>query len=929
MNDITNRPVTKSRRGFALVVVVSLLAFLVLVLLALTSLTRVELAVADTTTQVTSARQNAMVALHVALGRLQETAAYDRSVTGQGDLVPVARAINPYWTGVWDTTSGEPGAVPVWLVSGGTSSPSVNWFGNAEAVQLVGARAAAPAATRHVHVPIEPLTTDGWPGLAGTRRIGGMAYWVGDEGVKGHLGLVDRTRETADNVLNAGEGPIPDARARERVGRLLAARGGPDAVSGLALGEEGADIARWSHLPRVLMPGQLEMTLATNTTHITTLRQGFHTFTTSSRGLLTNPRTGGLKVNYSYADIPGRGFVRDLQQAVVTPSANPVMAVAQSQVPDLNEPAANIRPVITEIALDIVPFREDSPGGAAEVPVRIGYRLRMEFWNPYPVSMTHVADIGADDYRVRVSGLPILTFRAPLQPVQPDPVQFHLADLITPTTDMVIDLQTSLAPGALERRSQSIVFRGDTALAVTPVTVFDATPGSGGNPLDDRLEYSWLGGSLRFEVYRNVPGGEPLLVVDGVPFEAGVRYATGNWYVAGNNAFPGTAFTSTTELVNRGITFHAAIDESLVGSLRDWINPEPPAVVGYPPDLRGRRVDWSTAFFESVGGDPAANAQSTAGIFPLSGFFQRNSRIVVADVPAQAQLSLGHLQFVSFPGARPFAAGNPWGGPVNQWFDDGFLLPVSGDWRRGQTLPNPRMYALTSAQHAADLAQADAARHLLVEGAFNVNSTSAEAWTALLGRATRVTTANESNLANTTVENPVFYFPNAADLISTTAVPSAENRGLRGLSDQQVRDLATRIAVGIRDRGQPFVTMEEFLNSGVVAAAIAGNMTAPQTAVRVNQGVTPYSPSYLTQAVLLSAVQPFLTVRSDTFVIRTYGEVRNPVTEEVTGRAWAEALVQRIPEKLDGSDPMTDTAPGSFGRRFVITSFRWLGPEDL
>ena len=55
-------------------------------------------------------------------------------------------------------------------------------------------------------------------------------------------------------------------------------------------------------------------------------------------------------------------------------------------------------------------------------------------------------------------------------------------------------------------------------------------------------------------------------------------------------------------------------------------------------------------------------------------------------------------------------------------------------------------------------------------------------------------------------------------------------------------------------------------------------------------------------ADILTAIGPFLQCRSDTFLIRTYGESLNPVTDEVESRAWCEATVQRIPNRVDGGD---------------------------
>jgi hypothetical protein len=100
-------------------------------------------------------------------------------------------------------------------------------------------------------------------------------------------------------------------------------------------------------------------------------------------------------------------------------------------------------------------------------------------------------------------------------------------------------------------------------------------------------------------------------------------------------------------------------------------------------------------------------------------------------------------------------------------------------------------------------------------------------------------------------------------------------------------------------------------------------------------------PGWFCQADLLQPLGPVMAARSDTFVVRAYGDVFdaantvNNLTPIVQGRAWCEAVVQREPDYVDGADvPSTYPAfakPDNvmFGRKFRIVSFRWLSPNDI
>ena len=118
-------------------------------------------------------------------------------------------------------------------------------------------------------------------------------------------------------------------------------------------------------------------------------------------------------------------------------------------------------------------------------------------------------------------------------------------------------------------------------------------------------------------------------------------------------------------------------------------------------------------------------------------------------------------------------------------------------------------------------------------------------------------------------------------------------------------------------------------------------------------------PGWLMQQDLVQAFSPVMSVRSDTFLVRCYGEVINPASGATEAKAWGEAVVQRVPDFVDQSDPAltgtnayggnlgdatpildSKTGPASpapivnatnqtFGRRFKVVSFRWLNENEI
>jgi len=89
------------------------------------------------------------------------------------------------------------------------------------------------------------------------------------------------------------------------------------------------------------------------------------------------------------------------------------------------------------------------------------------------------------------------------------------------------------------------------------------------------------------------------------------------------------------------------------------------------------------------------------------------------------------------------------------------------------------------------------------------------------------------------------------------------------------------------------------------------------------------APSSVLQSDILQALGASMTVRSDTFIIRSYGDAVD-ANGEVTARAWCETVVQRVPDPVVAdTDDVWQPAGQTFGRRIKLVSFRWLGKEEV
>ncbi|MGE9291220.1 MAG: hypothetical protein ACQKBT_09535, partial [Puniceicoccales bacterium] len=74
------------KSGFALIVALSILAFVVLVLVSLSAMIRVEMGISNNAMRKTEAKQNSLLAMNIALGELQKLTGPDQRVTATADI---------------------------------------------------------------------------------------------------------------------------------------------------------------------------------------------------------------------------------------------------------------------------------------------------------------------------------------------------------------------------------------------------------------------------------------------------------------------------------------------------------------------------------------------------------------------------------------------------------------------------------------------------------------------------------------------------------------------------------------------------------------------------------------------------------------------------------------------------------------------------
>ena len=257
-------------------------------------------------------------------------------------------------------------------------------------------------------------------------------------------------------------------------------------------------------------------------------------------------------------------------------------------------------------------------------------------------------------------------------------------------------------------------------------------------------------------------------------------------------------------------------------------------------------------------------------------------------------------------------------------------------------LPNSRIVAKSSKKNADQDTLSDfekSAGELIVDGAFNVNSTSVKAWGALLRSMQEIRSASSENPINDVfLRNPLLPTDTedewaGANSLDAELLYNPEDTAYTSTPES----LAGQIVQQVKARG-PFLSLAHFVNRNLINGDNRSKAGALHQAIlesEINGSQNAFAPGSLSQADLMGALGATLASRSDTFVIRAKGESVIDFTREVKAEAWCEAVVQRLPDYIDESQNPDEKGENlnsdnlTYGRRYHITSIRWLSEDEI
>lgn len=930
--------------------------------------------------------------------------------------LPAAGGVEqPFWTGVWDTdnTSDD----PVWLVTrpldaiytiddnsdqdaDPTETAASGYGTSKDLVKLVGVGSAKPEpvggdqALHDVMVPKEPLISDSIVGMTASEQatIGHYAYWVGDNGVKASYLLEDQVPETLHDVYgNGGSATYEQIRLEQMLSHRFF----------LKVDSREVD-ATDSRLGSIV--SELALRLEEDSSGISFLgaytqndvRRRFHDFTGKSNGLLVDTVRGGLREDLSniHAVNTTVSAVDDLVNNYLMPYLN-VSDFAPTSPTDLTRsyamaaknttfggggPTPAIAPVLAGMKLGIRVRAPDLAPGTPSSPIKGQLEMSVKLWNPYTSHIEGAPLILKLENGDVAAGFIGFNYRNGVYTGSafPGAGSMTIHQLMNEVSEFRIEAPPSdewWAPGEI----RSFIGVLDPADATYPTTVV-LLP-STASPIDEPSKYYTITGIGMTYTSEAVAPEEPGDVGDTIRYQIPawspeMTLKTAGGQVIAAYTLNGVGYQDVGESdalsavtdANPNIAYVWELDSPL-NALTRWDSFDPRA-----GELDGTLLGSSfTDDFQFAGTLSALSHTFQSSSTEIMGYnidpsVESNvkNNIPLFELPRQDFLSLGGLQMAEFPSKirAHLGASSASISPVasvNEIFDRFFLstVPQSGTttWTVADPLPNSRMEVAGGVTNAA-LQDPGSAEHLYLNGAFNLNSTSVEAWTAILKGVRLGTWAYDDPAGSSPVggqseldvsnENQFLRFSQSAEETWRGAYGVDDNdtarkfirQGLRSLTDSQVESMATEIVREIRTRRQaasgkvgPYVSLQDFIDEGVIETAIVS--AGINSGIVVDTDPMTFTSSFLTQQDVLTAIAPFLSARSDTFLVRAYGDSVNPFdSTEILARAYCEAIVQRVHQKHPSESNAftllpTDNVAGAYGRQYRIIAFRWISGDEI
>lgn len=958
----------RSRAGYALFLIVAFLGGIVLLLSGMTLMLRIAHAMSDVQELHVATRQAAWNSAMLGLGKLQDWMGDDRRVSANGadftaqpignrDLAQWVR--NAEWipnedaefnaqdwcSGAWDSDGNWLG----WLMAEGDSGI---WRELVPGIEVQLKRGG----------PTDEAESTGWL----------HSYWVSDEGGKSsiHRWQQEAQGQGSTSIRSVTQNPEVFL-SEESLGVNVSQRAidfGELLAREQLLFTDSEFLEGWFHF------GGQRYDLMDSVQRKIALRELFHHTTLNHSALLTNPKSGGLKTNLWDA------YDTSLTEWIhLRPPLNDSFTDYRMGISE------QVYPVMTSLKLQYMLVRKNQQ-------LYLRQRLFVRWWNPYTSTLVFP---GQPVLAMQIHGLPqsIEIFRngQPWESVElaavvsganpgspaggirvlfpfpetdwmpgrtwhwvgqdgPDGRSFFNAPNMT-NASLVRDYPLAMngyfeydLPGTLYELEYSAIDKASAGMRVELQVLHD----------QQWHTTQWITGEhsqgIEFEPAHIGPGTIDAVIPDnpsGGNMHVGYRV---RMYESGYYGMQATAR-------ERGDWLWLDIrDRNLYASMETTGHYEYDADVrslsSVNPEIGLDGPDYRRLDTRPISGP---NALRSSMDFPL---FEH-----VWEDPA----SLASLQHWHVEGMPAYSLGNPWGNDLNAIFDEYFLGFHEQSFVSEET-------------HLRDYEGGDFA---VVDGAFNVNSLSVWAWASLLIQKiwndweyVNSEPGQQERFSMTDLQRPWFRFTQTAHRLfanglkssGTTTLPNIPpreffRRGVREFTSKQVMRLADAIVAEIRSYrqgagvyrnqgGQPFLSVQEFVNAGIVHHAIArvglNSLSALQefyeeneeTGIDKQQRDDPYGhnflnqlydlewdeiwekvPFHLSQADVLSAIDPLLTVRSDTWLIRGYAEKRytrgNLSLGGVESTALVELVVQRVYE-------LQQSVNEEFHRRFRILSVRWL-----